>query len=165
MSIQARLTQQDGRLYNIYRDLAHNAQDILRIAFQRLQYQQWPVLEEVLGREKVTDAQLSAAVEAMCRFVAGTQENLQVSYEDGLQSSGWFDCQPAAQVAVMAAIGTVLMGYHYAAIRDATCGEEQPALTLRSLAAVGDEVSRYLTASRWQRCYYRLLTWYRSLRR
>jgi hypothetical protein len=53
MTLQARMSSEDRRLYNPSRDVAHNFQQVMELVAARLEDQSWPELEEILRREKV----------------------------------------------------------------------------------------------------------------
>ncbi len=135
--IQARMSQNDPRLYNVNRDVAHNGGEILKMVFQRLRDRRWPELEEVLDEQLVTDLALSEAVQTLARFLEVSYTEPRLSMEKALASAGWFETLPAAQVAVMATLGAVMMGVHFAGIREATIAGDGPLMGIKDVARCG----------------------------
>ena len=150
-SLQARLSESDPRLYNVNRDVAHNFKEVMGHVFSRLQNRLWPELESLLEARAVSDEEVGEAFDALCEFVGDAQNNMQTDYREGLTKTGWFDCKPEAQIAVMAVLGTVILGYHWTGIRETTLGGEGPALRLADLIKQGDAIARFLAKPRWQR--------------
>jgi hypothetical protein len=68
-----------------------------------------------------------------------------------LERAGWFAVKPLAQVAAMSILGTVILGYHAAGVREATINGEGPAMNLQTLAERGAGVARYLAMPKWKR--------------
>lgn len=155
-SLQARLSKEDPRFYNPNRDVAHNFREVIQIVAARLEDNAWPELGEILAREKVTMDELGDACAALCKFVATSVDNPKEGMKEGMDRCGWEEVPPGAQVAVMAILGTVTIGYHWAGVREATIGGEGPAMTLKELATQGEISSRYITMPRWKRALDRL---------
>ena len=153
-SIQARFSEADPRLYNVNRDVAHNFKQVANMVAGRLEDRLWPALAGVLDREHITDDDLGIACQAFCLFVATSAENPDEDMSQAMWRSGWFDVKPVAQVAVMAILGTVLLGYHFAGVREATLAGQGPAMELKDLAARGEECARLLSLPRWKRSLY-----------
>lgn len=156
-SLQARMSEADPRLYNVNRDVAHNFKEVMTHVFERLQNRLWPELDALLEKEEVTDAEVGAAFDALCKFIGNAQEEMRVDFKEAMTRSGWFSCKPEAQVAVMAILGTVILGYHWAGVREATLGSEGPALRLQDLVKQGDATAKFLAKPRWRRRFSLLL--------
>ncbi len=150
-SLQARMSENDPRLYSVNRDVAHNFKEVMEHVLDRLQQRKWSELEEFLTMAKVPDEEVGKAFDALCLFIGRAQEDMRVSFQDSLERSGWNQCHPGAQVAVMAILGTVILGYHWTGVREATLGGEGPALGLQELARQGGQLARYLAMPRWKR--------------
>ena len=151
-SLQARLSQDDRRLYNTNRDVAHCFGDMMREVAARLEDERWKDLADLLKREMVGMDELGEACEAYCLFVASSVEDPKETMEEALHRTGWFKMSHTAQVAVMAMLGTVVSGYFFHGVREATLGGEGPASTLQDLRASGSRCSRLLRMSpirRW----------------
>ena len=156
------MSESDPRLYNVNRDVAHNFKEVMTHVFGRLQNRLWPELDALLEKEVVTDEEVGAAFDALCKFIGNAQEEMQVDFKEAMTRAGWFSCRPEAQVAVMAILGTVILGYHWAGVREATLGGEGPAMRLQDLVKHGDAVAKFLAMPRWRR---RLSLWLTRLRR
>lgn len=150
-SLQARLSQNDPRLYNANRDLAHNFQMIAKLVAGRLEDRVWPELTTLLDKHGVTDDELGAACQAYCLFVGSQADDPHETMLAGLDRSGWLRVRPEAQVAVLAVLGTVVLGIQYAGVREATLGGEGPAATLHEVIAWGERSSKLLALPRWRR--------------
>lgn len=150
-SLQARLTEHDPRLYSVNRDLGHNFKEVMGHVLDRLKNRKWPELEEFLVELKVPDEEVGKAFDALCLFIGRAQEDMRVPFQESLERSGWYQTHPGAQVAVMAILGTVILGYHWTGVREATLGGEGPAMSLQALAAEGGQLARYLAMPRWKR--------------
>lgn len=155
MSLQARLSESDPRLYNANRDVAHNFREVVMEIADRLENERWPELKAILDREGTTMDELGKACEAYCRFVAGATHNAKESMVDVLARSGWWDVSPAAQVAYMSVLGTVISGYYFAGAREATLGGVGPTLRYEDLAARGGECARLMQLPFWRRWWHK----------
>lgn len=157
MSLQARMSASDNRLYNPSRDVAHNFKSVMEMVLDRLDHDRWPDLTEVLKREGVTLEDLDAACNCYCNFILAGAENGALLMSDVLDDSGFLDCKPAAQVAVMAMLGTCYTGIQFAGMRETTMGGEGPLLTVKELQQQAACLRRYLAMSPLMRrlIYYR----------
>lgn len=151
MSLQARMSADDPRWYSANRDLAHNMKELMGRVFKRLQGRAWPELELVLQSHLTTDEEVAEAFDALCRYMAHTQDEMRTEYQEALERAGWFRCDAGAQVAVLAMLGTVVLGVHYAGVRESTIGGQGPAASLRELSRAGEEFSTYMALPRWRR--------------
>jgi len=155
------MSENDPRLYNVNRDVAHNFEQVAKLVFNRLQNRLWPELEEVISSAELTDEEMGQAVEAFALFLASAKDEMRTDMAEALEKAGWFRCKPAAQVAIMATLGTVTLGFHFAGIREATLAGSGPALTLTGLAQQGKQCAAFLAKPRWRR---RLSCWRRRIR-
>lgn len=155
--LQARLNANDPRWYNVNRDVAHNFAHAIRETARRLDEKCWPELVALLENQKVTDEDLGIACQALCQFVASAADNPKETMQQALDRSGWFASPFPAQVAVLAVLGTVLLGYYWIGVRDATVGGVGPTADMDDLRQAGRLCSRLLTESPWQRGWRR--TW------
>jgi hypothetical protein len=155
-NLQARVSERDPRFYNINRDVAHNFKLVARHVAARLEDGAWPELNELLQARQVTQDDLGLACQAFCLFVATSIEDPQADMEAALDRCGWSQVKPEAQVAVMAYLGTVLLGMHFAGVREVTFGGQGPALELADLAAFGEQSSKLITHGRWARRWRKL---------
>ena len=74
---------------------------------------------------------------------------------DSLEHCGFFKTKPAAQVAVLAMIGTCYAGIQYAGIREATVGGEGPLATIEELMVHAQRFREYTGMSRRRRLWER----------
>jgi hypothetical protein len=156
VSLQARASQWDHRLYNINRDVAHNFGDVMREVAARLEDERWPALKEVCDRYFVTQDDLGAACQAFCIFVASSTDVKRESMGACLARAGWDKVPEVAQIALMAIIGTVVSGYYFAGVREATIDGNGPTATYQDLRDAGSRCSRELAVKPWQRKLRRL---------
>lgn len=158
MTLQARMTADDRRLYNPARDVAHNFQEVMNLVASRLEDFAWPELNAVLEREGITLDDLGEACGTYCRYLASAAQEPNVSMAESLARSGFMGCKPAAQVAVMAMLGTCYAGIQHAGIREASVGGEGPLYTLADLIVHAEKFRAQLGQSWWRRRWERLTT-------
>lgn len=159
MSLQARASEWDHRLYNVNRDVAHNFGDVVREVAARLEDGRWPILVEVCERYGVTQDDLGKACEAYCLFVASATETKKERMGACLTRSGWYAVPEVAQVALMAILGTVMSGYYWVGAREATVGGQGPCLTYQDLRDAGKDCARLMMIPRWKRRCFRIRAW------
>jgi hypothetical protein len=154
------MSSSDSRLYSVNRDVAHNFKQVMDLVAGRLEDQQWVELTEVLTRENVSMDDLGEACGCYCTYLASAATNPELSMQASIEASGFFACKPAAQVAVMATIGTAYAGIQFAGIRDASISAngkvEGPMASVEQLLVHADRFRRYAGLSRWQRRFLRL---------
>jgi hypothetical protein len=155
MTMQARMTANDQRLYNPSRDVAHNFQQVMEMVAGRLEDYSWTELAEVLKREGITMDDLGEACGAYCDYLATSAKMPHWSMYDSLEHCGFFKTKPAAQVAVLAMIGTCYAGIQYAGIREATVGGEGPLATIEELMVHAQRFREYTGMSRRRRRWER----------
>ncbi len=154
--MQARMSKGDDRLYNPGRDVAHNFKEVMESVAARLEDSAcWKELREVLAREKVTDNDLGEACAAYCRYLVTSANSPKVPMAEAIELAGFFKTKPAAQVAVMAMIGTVYAGIQHVGIREATLGGVGPLQDAKSLVREAESLTRYMRYPRWFRKAYR----------
>lgn len=151
MSLQARAGEWDHRLYNVNRDCAHCFGDIMREVAARLEDKRWPILAEILEKDGVTEDDLGNACAAFCIFVQAATELPKERMGEALERCGWVKVPEAAQVALMAMIGTVMAGYFWAGVREATVQGNGPCQNYQDLREVGRLACGQLAVPRWKR--------------
>jgi|TARA_R110000824_G_scaffold32775_3_gene105595 hypothetical protein len=153
MGMNARMSEGDRRLYNPSRDVAHNFQEVMNLVAGRLEDQKWPELQEILKRESVTMDQLGEACGAYCAYLASAadKDKQDRSMTQSVKDSGFFDCEPAAQVAVLAMIGTCYAGIQFGGIRECSVGGEGPMETISDLLKHVEEFRKFQGMSRFRR--------------
>ena len=164
MSLNARMSKEDPRLYHPGRDVAHNFKDVMGHVNRRLRDRTWPELEEFMVKAGVPDTEVDKAFCCLIAFVSSAYEKGKTSFETCFEETGWFELQPCAQIAVMATLGLVILGYHYTGVREVTLAGEGPAAELKDLDQLirqPSEISRFLSLPRWRR---KLRLWWARLR-
>lgn len=156
MTLQARQSEWDNRLYNVNRDVAHNFGDVVREVAQRLEDGHWPHLKAMLERDGITEDDLGKACEGFMLFVASAVEHPKERMEACLRRCGYLDAPESAQVAYMAILGTVMAGYYWVGAREATISGTGPCLTYQDLREAGKRSSQILSMPKWQRRWYQL---------
>jgi hypothetical protein len=157
VSIQAKLDPKDSRLYNINRDIAHNFANVARFVAARLDDQRWPVVHRILADNEVDLDELGKACSSFCLFVRSACDHPDETMQGALDRSGWNDVREEAQMAYMALLGTVIAGYYFAGVRDATMGGQGPCLTMDDLREAGKEARRLIVMPRWKKRLHRYL--------
>jgi len=157
MSLQARMTEGDPRLYNPSRDVAHNFKSVMEMVADRLEHTStWTELAAILKREKVSENDLGEACAAYCRYLIQAVDDPKKPMANAIEDAGFFKTKPAAQVAVMAMIGTVYAGMHHVGVREATMGNVGPLLSEQELVRQASDLLKYMRYPRWLRKIYRL---------
>jgi hypothetical protein len=153
MTLNARMAEGDRRLYNPSRDVAHNFQEVMNLVAGRLEDHKWPELNNILKREGVTMDQLGAACGAYCTYLASAADadKQDWSMTKSVLESGFFECEDAAQVAVLAMIGTCYAGIQFGGIRECTVAGEGPLETIGDLMKHAEEFRRYQGMGRLRR--------------
>lgn len=153
MSLQARFSANDNRLYRPERDVAHNFGSIAMAVAQRLEeLENNPgALAEFKQHFKVTDDELGEACAAFCKFVASAADPESKSMAQSLERSGWFAVKEPAQFLYMAVLGTVISGVYWAGVREASIANYSPCKNYQELANHGIQTSRMMTIPRWRR--------------
>lgn len=150
MSLQARFVD-NTPLYNPGRDVAHNFVAVATAAADRLENAVWPELDTMLQEAGVSDMELGRACGSYCEYIAKAKTEPDTPMEQAMRDSGFFDCHPVAQVAVMATIGAIFTGIQHAGVREATINGSGPAMTTVELLEVGERAIRYMSRPRWYR--------------
>lgn len=155
--LQIRLDSRDPRWYNINRDIAYNFSHAIRLTASRLENAAWPALAKILKEKGITDEDLGRACQALCLFVASSADNPKETMWQSLTRSGWDKVPEEAQIAVMAVLGTVMIGYYWSGVREATINGVGPAMDMDDLRSFGLQSSRLLSGPRWLRFLRRLV--------
>lgn len=162
MSLQARMSKGDDRLYNPGRDVAHNFKEVMETVAARLEStDQWFELAAILKQNKITDNDLGEACAAYCRYLVSAVESPQTPMAKAIEQAGFFNTKPAAQVAVMAMIGTVYAGIQHVGVREATMGGVGPMHDALTLVKEAESLLEYMRYPRWRR---KLLKFFNKLK-
>lgn len=158
MSVQARLSEGDRRLYSVNRDVAHNFKYVMQLVAQRFDEDAWPAITSLCKREGVLIGDIDKALACYCEYVVMATTHPDRDMLMALEVSGFFDCHATAQVCVMAMIGTTYAGIQFVGVREATVGSEGPMLSMGDLVQAATKFRNYTTMSRFRRsliAYYR----------
>lgn len=145
MSIQARMTQNDPRLYSPARDFAHCFDYVIRETLKRAAADGWVATRPLTAAMASPTGELAKAGEAVARFV-GSASLPEDTMESSLRKSGFLAVDPPAQAFLCAHLGAVILGLHWAGVREASFGGYNPALTYQTLAAEGEKFAKLLAA-------------------
>jgi hypothetical protein len=156
VSIQARMSQDDKRFYSVNRDLAHNFGQIMMEVATRCEEERWSVLTSLLKDKGVSQEEVGKAIQALCRFVATQTDIKKESMGSCLARCGFLDLPTAAQAVVMAYLGTVVLGVHWAGVHEATISGEGPTMSYQNLRWHGMICSKLMTMPWWRRRLYLL---------
>lgn len=162
MSLQARFSPNDDRLYSTNRDLAHCFGPVMSLVLERVRTLDWPALVKLAKDQGVTDDDLGKGCKALTDFVASSSDLPKESMAQGLARCGWFGLPDAVRVILMAHLGTVILGMHWGGVREATLGGVGPALGLRELRWLGRQSALLMKLPWWRR---KLLLAWRRVRR
>jgi len=163
MSLQARLSRDDPRLYSANRDVAHNFHFVTMSVAGFLEKRRWPALAAYAAEHNVTDEQLGRGMQAFIRFVAGAVDKPEETMDDVMTRCGWLEQPEAVQVIIMAALGVILTGVYFHGAREATIEGEGPCSDVRELVRSGEECMDIMRRPRLLRPLYRGLRWLRRL--
>jgi hypothetical protein len=151
------MSADDQRLYNPGRDVAHNFKSVMETVADRLEkVNTWKELDVILKQEKISDADLGEACAAYCRYLVAAADDASPPMWVALEAAGFFKTKGAAQVAVMAMIGTVYCGMHHVGVQEATLGGVGPLLSERELVQRSIDLLDYMRYPRWRRKLKRL---------
>jgi len=158
MSLQARFSANDNRLYRPERDVAHNFGSIAMVVAQRLEeLENTPgVLSDFKKHFQITDDELGEACAAFCKFVVSASDPKSKSMAQSLEESGWFAVKEPAQFLYVALLGTVISGVYWSGVREASIANYNPCENYKELAEHGVRISRIMTMPKWKRGFARL---------
>lgn len=156
MSLNARMTATDPRLYNVNRDVAHNFDFVIQEVAKCAEDRRWPALTKIAQAAGVSDTDVGAVCQAVIKFMGVQADNPKESMGACLARCGFLDLPEAARVVVMAYLGNVTLGIHFAGVREATLNGQGPALTYKKLRWEGRKFALLMTMPRWKRRLYRI---------
>ena len=165
MSLQAKLNQpHDPRLYSPNRDVAHNFDFVIKETADRCAAGQWAELVEYAKDKQISQEDLGRALQTLCYFVMSNTSDHRETMAQGLERSGFLGLKPAARVIVMAHLGTIVLGAHWAGVREATLNGQGPLLSYQNLVSYGRRLNILLRMNRFQRWWHRTRRRIRSAR-
>lgn len=140
-------------LYSPGRDIAHCFNPFMDAVYERIQAQAWDYLTDLARREGVTDEDLGQVAKCLSTFI-GTQMGPKESMNEALVRSEFLALPAAPRAIVMAYLGTVVLGAHWAGVRHASLGGKGPAETYRRLFWAGRKCVLLMSMPRWRRRLY-----------
>jgi len=154
MSMQAVMSPGDPRLYNVNRDIVHNWVSVLNHIAGIVDDKRWKELQQLLDEGNVSDEEVGHALSMFMLYTssAADKDKVDMTMEAVLKASGFLDCKPLAQVAVMALIGQAYAGIQYVGIREASLGTDKPLLEVKDLIKAANQ-QRGRKASLWYKLY------------
>lgn len=162
MSLEVRFIDENGeeRRASPARDIAFFWPQLVSLAGEGLAPERVePWLKDYLDQHGVGDDQLSEAFYSYTRFCELAVHPDYDHPRKALVASGFFDCPPAAQLAVCAKLGQIITGAFWSGIRSSTPGGRVPP-TVQSLRAhaqtLVEELSRGRRRRRW---WHRFRDW------
>lgn len=156
MSLNARMTASDPRLYNVNRDVAHNFDFVIQEVAKSVETGRWEPLTRLAKAHKVSDNDLGKCCAALCKFVYVQAENPKESMAACLARCGWQELPEIARVVVMAYLGIITLGIHHRGVREATMNGVGPADTYKKLRWHGKKMVLLMSMPRWRRRLYTL---------
>ena len=155
--LQARMSQGDPRLYNPNRDVAHCFGQVMDELNERIQHEKWEALRKICRENGVGPRELAAAVAALDLFVAQAVELPKEKMGECLERAGFWKVPEAANIAVSALLGSIMIGMFFVGARMTTINGEGPCDDLQHLRQAGAECCREMAKPRWRRCLDRAL--------
>lgn len=155
MSLQARMSQGDDRLYNVNRDVAHNFGFVMLEVAKAIEEERLSSLAKIAKDYNVDDETIGKCMQSLLKFVAVQAEDPKESMACCLARCGFLDLPEMARVVVMAYLGVVTLGIHHRGVREATMGGHGPADTYKKLVGHGRKLSLLMKISKFRRRMYR----------
>lgn len=156
MGIQARMSKEDPRLYSPGRDVAHNFGPLMMEVADRLEGKKWQPLVDLATEKGVSEEELGRTIQGLLLFVESHIDHKKESMANGLARSGFLDRQDYAKVIVMAQLGVVMLGVHWAGVREATLGGVGPADNYKGLRWYGRRSALLMKMPLWHRRLHKL---------
>lgn len=135
MSIQARMSANDQRLYNPNRDVAHNFSGVVERLIDNYDNRGWAELRDFTDANGITDEDIANTLNSFVTAIlySKDKDKKNLSVHAALKDSGFFEQKLLAQVTIMSLLGQIYTGMHYVGIREASLGSEGPMYELDSL--------------------------------
>ena len=148
----------DGTLFSPTRDIRYAYQSAIKAVGIHFDSRMWEDLMAYAMGEGLSYDDLVDAMDALIRFLNSSVDDSQENMHDVLQRSGWLDQSAAAQIAMMAMLGRVVLGQYFDALRSTTTAGERP----EGLDAVIQEMASALDTSKSPGAIKRFLRWLES---
>jgi len=156
VSLNARMNPHDNRLYNVNRDVAHCFDFVIQEVADCVEKGKWPALTKLAKLSGVTDNELGQACRALCLFVYVQTDNPKETMAQCLARCGFLDLSETTRIIVMAYLGNIILGMHFAGVREATLNGVGPTLTYKKLRWYGKSLVLLMRMPRWKRRLYQL---------
>jgi len=157
VTLNARMSPSDSRLYNVGRDVAWCFGHAIMEVAKRCEEGRWEALVKLAKEKGVTDEELGKACQCLCVFVE-TQMDQRESMAQGLARCGFLDLNENARVIVMAHLGTIMLGMHWAGVRETTIQGVGPTLGYQGLRRYGRRCALLMQLPPWRRRLYNFWT-------
>lgn len=154
--MQARMSKDDPRLYNVNRDIAHNFEFVIMEVGKAIESRRFSPLTRLAKEHNVTDQELGKTCQALCLFMATQADVPKESMPQCLERSGFLSVNPIAQVIVIAYIGQIILGCQWVGVREATLGGSGPAASMKKLRWYGKKMGLIMAMPLWKRKLYNL---------
>ena len=145
MSLSLRPKGSSDPFYNPGRDLAYCYPKAVEEVAKRFNEHRWPELEALAADAGVTFDQLCDAMDAYIAFLNIAHERPEEKIGECMVRSKWLAQPKAAQIAIVAMLGTVVTGQLFYAIRDTSSPDEQNA-DIQAITKYGGEAKRWMYA-------------------
>jgi hypothetical protein len=159
--MQMKVSSADPRIYNPDRDVAHNMRFVATKLAEWLDRDRWDAVGEYIAFKKLSRDDTARALQALLLFIATTVQDKKEDITQAMERSGWNKVPKAAQLVIMAHLGTLMTGMYFVGARQATLGGEGPCSDVRELVALADDIARQIarpTLPRLGRAIWRRIT-------
>ena len=155
MAAQARSTD-DHRYYAPSRDIAHNFLPVVMAVGELLEQERVPSVEWMVAEGHATEEEVGRAAQAFIHFIRSSLDNPEESYEDCLERSGFLDVPEPARQIYLAALGTVMSGWFFRGVREATLGGSGPLDDYPGAKEIAERTLRVLHTPWYRRVLWRI---------
>ena len=141
--------------YAPQRDVVYLFPAILQNVADRLEDAPSAPLHLLLKERGVTENDLGAAMGAYCKYMNAAHQDPDQGMWDVLVASGWDDCKPEAQIAVMYYAGVMMTGTFFKGVRDVVPLGGATPTPVAELVAAARQLDAYVALPRWRKWLYR----------
>lgn len=159
MPMKLRPKGSNDPFYNPNRDLAYCYPQMVEEIAKRFNDHRWGYLESMAEQYGASFDSLCDAMDAYIAFLNAAHREPEKAMQQVMADSGWLSQPKAAQVAIMAMLGTVCTGQLFYAIREESTPEAGPQ-DVADLQQYMGQAKRVLYAHPWKE---RLRSWCRRL--
>lgn len=159
MTLQMRPKSGVGQVVDVAyapaRDICYLYPNVVSQAEEMLYQPRFAALQAWLDAEGVTEQDRATVVETYCLFLNAAHQNPEETIEDVMDRVGFSKIHPAAQVAFMFYIGTIMTGTFFKGIRDITPLEGDTTPEVQRLVQTGQRAADYALAGPIRRWWIR----------